>query len=107
MQDNTYRSTGTFSPAGVGLGLLLALVAMFPIAFVYSYAVRYIPFIYINFLISFGAVFAVAYVYTFGESLGRNRSRAASLLAMLLAGLLTLFVFWATFLYVLSNRNLE
>ncbi len=107
MQDNTYRSTGSFSPAGVGLGLGLALAAMFPIAFIYAYAVRYIPFIYINFLISFGAVFAVAYIYTFGEGLGRNRSRAASLLAMLLTGLLTLFVFWVTFLYVLSDRRLE
>ncbi|MBU1069178.1 hypothetical protein KJ975_06350 [Myxococcota bacterium] len=107
MQDNTYRSTGTFSPAGVGIGLALAVIAMFPIAFLYSYAVRYIPFIYINFLISFGAVFAVAYIYTFGESLGRNRSRVASLAAMLLAGVLTLFVFWVTFLYVLSERRLE
>jgi len=107
MQDNTYRSTGKFDPAGVGIGLALAVVAMFPISFIYAYAVRYIPFVYINFLISFGAVFAVAGVYVFGESLGRNRNRAASLLAMLLAGVLTLFVFWVTFLYVISERKLE
>lgn len=106
MQDNTYRSTGKFDPVGVGIGLALAIVAMFPISFIYAYAVRYIPFVYINFLISFGAVFAVAGVYVFGESLGRNRSRAASLVAMLLAGVLTLFVFWVTFLYVLSERKL-
>jgi hypothetical protein len=107
MQDTTYRSTGTFSPAGIGIGLALSLAAMFPIAFIYSYAVRYIPFIYLNFLVSFGAVFAVAWVYVLGEGLGRNRSRAASLVAMLLAAFLTLFVFWVTFLYVLSERKLE
>ncbi len=107
MQDNTYRSTGSFHPGGVALGLALAIVAMFPVSFIYAYAVRYIPFVYINFLISFGAVFAVAGAYTFGESLGRNRSRAASLIAMLLAGALTLFVFWVTFLYVLSEGKLE
>ena len=107
MQDNTYRPTGTFDPKGVGLGLALAIAAMFPISFVYAYAVRYIPFVYVNFLISFGAVFAVAYAYIFGESLGRNRSRAASLVAMLIAGVLTLFVFWVTFLFVISRHELE
>ncbi len=107
MQDHTYRPTGTFDPKGVGLGLALAVAAMFPISFVYAYAVRYIPFVYVNFLISFGAVFAVAGAYVFGESLGRNRSRAASLVAMLLAGVLTLFVFWVTFLFVISRHELE
>lgn len=107
MQDNIYKSTGSFDPKGVGLGLALAIAAMFPVSFIYAYAVRYIPFVYINFLVSFGAVFAVAGAYVFGESLGRNRSRAASLVAMLLAGVLTLFVFWVTFLYVLFERNLE
>jgi hypothetical protein len=107
MQDNTYRSTGSFHPGGVALGLALAIVAMFPVSFIYAYAVRYIPFVYINFLISLGAVFAVAGAYIFGESLGRNRSRAASLVAMLLAGVLTLFVFWVTFLFVLSEGKIE
>ncbi len=105
MTAQTYKSTGTFDPIGVVLGVVLAVVAMVPLSFLYAYATQYIPFIYLNFLVSFGAVFGVAGAYIFGESLGKNRNRAISLLAMLVVAALTLYVFWVTFLYVLTERE--
>ncbi len=104
---NTYRISGKMDPVGVLIGLGAAIVAMFPLAFAYSYATRYIPFIYLNFIISFGAVFLVAMAYTAGEGFGHNRSRAASLVGMLIAGVLTLYVFWVTFIFVLLRHEVN
>ena len=106
MNNRVYKTSGTFDPVGLGLGIAIAVAAMFPIAFLYAYAIRYIPFIYLNFLISFGAVFAVAYAYVWGEGLGKNRSRLASLAGMLFVGILTLYVFWVTFLFVLLRHDI-
>lgn len=45
-----YTPSGTFSPAGVLLTLLVGIVIVVPLAFVYCLATFHIPFVYVNFL---------------------------------------------------------
>lgn len=102
-----YQHKETFNVMGSVLGLAFGTAAAVPLAFVYSYLARYIPFIYLNWLISFGAVLGVAFAYVTGERMGKNRNRTASLVSALLMSVITLYIFWAAFLHVLTKGGLS
>ncbi|MBU1536407.1 hypothetical protein KKF84_13860 [Myxococcota bacterium] len=98
-----YKHNEKFNILGPLLGLAFGTAAAFPLAFGYAYIARYIPFIYLNWIVSFGAVFLVALAFVAGERMGKNRNRGASLISALIMSVITLYIFWAAFLHVLSK----
>jgi hypothetical protein len=97
MNDLYYKPSGKFSRISF-LYLLLGSVIAAPIlAFIYSYATRYIPFIYINFLILAGFVFGLGFAVNFAIALGKVRNKLVGMafgLVIGLAGLYTCWVIW-------------
>ena len=69
-QPQFYKHNDTFNILGTVLGLLFGVGAAIPLAFGYAYLTQLIPFIYINWIISFGAVFLVALAFVTGERIG-------------------------------------
>ena len=57
-----YRHSGSFSPALLVLGAIIALAGSLLVAWIYAYAIYYIPFIYINVFLTAGFGFAVALI---------------------------------------------
>lgn len=99
-----YRLSGKANFTGLSLGLVFATALAIPCSFVYAYAVRYIPLVFLNFLVSFGYVFVIALVYKLGERMGHNRNRALSFLGALLGCSICLYLAWAAFLTVLLGK---
>ncbi|MBU1221480.1 hypothetical protein KKF34_17235 [Myxococcota bacterium] len=104
MEPKFYKLSGTFSIKGPLFGAALGLVSLFPLSLAYAYLVRYIPFIYLNFMISLGFVALVAYIYFVGENYGKNRNKYTALVGALVMGLVTLYVSWVAFLFVLKHN---
>ncbi len=90
----TYRHSGKFNPPAVLLPLIAAVVLGFPLGFAYAYLIRWIPFVYINFIITLG------YGFTFGWGTGRllkaghvrNTTLAAS--CGIAVGIIALYAEW-------------
>ena len=57
-----YRHSGSFSPTLLVLGVLIALVGALLVAWIYAYAIYYIPFIYINVFLTAGFGFALGMI---------------------------------------------
>ena len=57
-----YKHSGMFSTIGLVLGALLAAVGSLLAAWLYAYAIYYIPFIYINVILTGGFGFALAII---------------------------------------------
>ena len=57
-----YQHSGNLSPVLLVLGALIALVGALLVAWIYAYAIYYIPFIYINAFLTAGFGFAVAMI---------------------------------------------
>ena len=102
-----YRLSGEIGISALFWGPLYGVIAAIPLSFVYAYAVRYIPFIYLNFIISFFYVFLICIAYKVGEDKGNNRNRGFSFLGATLMGLLCLYIAWATFLFVLLKHEIN
>lgn len=109
MQDDFkfYQLSGKVNPMGLLWGILFGTLTALPLSFVYAYAVRYIPFIYLNFIISFGYVFVVALAYQAGEKKGQNRSRVVSMLGATIMAIVCLYLAWTAFLFVLMNHKIN
>ncbi|NUM35633.1 MAG: hypothetical protein HUU50_13890 [Candidatus Brocadiae bacterium] len=109
MQDDLkfYQLSGKINVMGPALGILFGTLAALPLSFVYAYAVRYIPFIYLNFLISLGYAFATCVAYTIGEKMGHNRSRFFSFLGTLVMTTIALYLAWSAFFFVLFQHKIS
>ena len=109
MQDDLkfYQLSGKINIMGPALGILFGTLVALPLSFAYAYAVRYIPFIYLNFLISFGYAFAICFAYTTGEKLGHNRNRLFSFLGTLVITAIALYFAWVTLMFILYKHELS
>jgi hypothetical protein len=58
----TYRHSGKFNPPGLILPAIAAAVVGLPLGMAYAYVVRWIPFIYLNLLITLGYGFAFGWL---------------------------------------------
>lgn len=99
-----YRHSGKFNPAGPILVFLAALVAAFPLGLLYSYLINWIPFIYLNFLITLG------YGFVFGTltsllllKFGKVRNTAVAFLSGTAAGLIAWYFSWNGHIHALAG----
>jgi len=89
-----YRHSGKFGLTGIPLALVVAGAVGFPLGFIYAYAIKWIPFIYLNFFLTagYGFVLGVATAQVMKFSKARNVPIAA--LCGLLAGAIGLYFAW-------------
>src|SRR5262249_44091916 len=101
-----YQHSGLFSPVGVLKALVVGLLVSVPAAFVYSYAIVYIPIVgIISFVLTGG--FALAVGAAVGALLrsGKVRNQAVAVGTALPVGLFALWAAWVTWVYALLNRS--
>ena len=69
-----YVHSGRFSTSGLLLCLLLSSLIAAALAVPYGYAIRYIPLIYVKFLVTFGFGLAIGFGLNVGAKLGKVRN---------------------------------
>jgi hypothetical protein len=78
-------------------------VAACVLAFIYAYAVYFIPFIYLNFLLTLAFGFGIGWVASQMAVFGKIRTTALAAAVGLLAGLVGMYVYWSASLLALSG----
>jgi len=96
-----YRHSGKFNPLGPTLAILVAVIAGFPLGLLYAYLIKWIPFIYLNFLITFGygSVFGIMTMLLL--KIGKVRNGLVALLSGLMAGMLVWYFAWSGHVHAL------
>ena len=97
----TYRHSGRFNALGLVLAVAAAGLLCLPLGLAYAYLIRWIPFVYVNILVTFGYGFAFGWVTTRLLKAGHVRNPALAGLCGLAAGLLGLYGEWSGHLHVL------
>lgn len=94
MNDLYYKPSGKFSSISFLYLILVSIIAAPILALIYSYATRYIPFIYINFLILAGFVLGLGFAVNFAIALGKVRNKLLGMVFGLVVGLAGLYACW-------------
>ena len=94
-----YRHSGKFEIAGPLLALAAAGAVGFPAGYVYAYVVRWIPFIYVNFLATLG--YGLLFAYISGRILKHFKVRNYSVAAFtgVLSGIIALYFAWSAHIH--------
>lgn len=101
-----YKPSGKFSPLSFIFLVLMCLTAIPVLSLVYSYAIWYIPFIYLNFLIAAGFGFGIAMgVNRLVIGAGKVRNGALAALLALFCAAFALYVHWAIWLDLVINSG--
>ena len=88
------------------LYLLLAICIAVPIlALAYTYAILYIPIIYLNILCVVGIAFGLAFVASFVIGLGKVRNTMIAFLFGLIIGIASLYFSWVIWIYDHINAS--
>jgi hypothetical protein len=95
----TYQPSGKFAPAGLVVPLVAAAVVSFPLGILYSLALRWIPFVYINLLATCAYGFALGWLAR--VTLMRAHVRHAGLATLLgvAVGCIGIYFEWSGFIY--------
>src|ERR1043166_289137 len=98
-----YRHSGKFGLHGPLVALFAAVVIGFPLGFAYAYGMKWIPFIYINFVLT------TCYALAFGFSIGfimkwaKVRNTFVAFLCGLIGGLLAMYFNWNAHVHALFD----
>ncbi len=101
-----YQPSNKFSPLSF-IYFLIACIALIPIlALIYSYAIWYIPFPYINFFITLGFGFAIGLlVQKLAVGLGKVRNNTLAYAFGFLGALAGLYLSWAVWVDLVINAG--
>ncbi|HLK96390.1 MAG TPA: hypothetical protein VK364_01350, partial [Hymenobacter sp.] len=100
-----YQPSNRFSVGGVLLLLAVGVLAAGLLAFIYVYAVWYIPFIYINFLLTLAFGFLLGVVLAQLVRTGKLRNPALVTLLATGVALVACYIQWALYLTLVLNTT--
>lgn len=100
-----YQPSNKMPLGGVLLFLLGGVLAAAVLAFVYIYAIWYIPFVYINFFLCLGFGLVLGAVLMLLARAGKLRSPTGVGLLALLVGLAAVYLQWSVYLTLLFNSE--
>jgi hypothetical protein len=96
-----YKPSGKVTLWGVALGLVGGFVAGLLLAYAYSYLIAYIPFIYLNFLITIGYAVLLGTCTGFLLRFGKVRNNWVCAAVALVVAAASLYLAWAVWLSVM------
>lgn len=100
-----YEASGVTGPMGPVLMLLFGFIASITGGFIYGYAVRYIPLIYLNVFITIGFSLIVGFIGGYGAKLGKCRNETVVLALGLVVGLMAVFGGWVGWIHALTKGD--
>lgn len=101
-----YEESGKVPPIGPVLALAAGGIVAAILSFVYAYAINFIPFIYLNFMLTLGLGAAVGFSIANGAKFGKIRNQNAVIGLSVIGGLVTLYFAWAFTIYVWTESTL-
>jgi hypothetical protein len=100
-----YKPSGKISLPSIIICILAVLVATPVLALIYTYAVWYIPFVYINFFITLGAGFALFMLITILTNKFKSRSKIFDITISIIAAALLIYTNWAVWVDLVLNSG--
>lgn len=101
-----YKSSGKFSPLAFLYFTVIALILLPILGLLYAYAIWYIPFIYINFIIAgafgFGIAFLISHIVI---KYGKIRSVPLTIGLSVLASIIALYFHWTVWVDLVLNMG--
>jgi len=98
MNNLYYKPSGKFNPISFLYFLLAICIAAPILAFIYAYAILYIPIIYLNFLCLAGIALGLGFVASFVVDLGKVRNKMLALLFGILIGIVGYYFSWVVWI---------
>ncbi|MCL2808245.1 MAG: hypothetical protein FWD27_08885 [Coriobacteriia bacterium] len=98
MREVYYKPSGKVSPLFIVLFIASAAIAIPILSVAYIYAIYYIPFIYLNFLLTGLCGLGMGFVIMMCTRLGKARSRALVIVLTILAMLLLKYAQWCVYI---------
>ena len=89
-----YSHSGKFGVQGPLGAIVIGAIAALPLGIIYSYLIKWIPFIYLNFFITLGYGFAFGLLTRWLLKFGKVRNNLVALLASGVVGLLAWYGSW-------------
>lgn len=100
-----YKHSGHIGALGLAKLIATALVGTLVACVIYAYGTFYIPFVYLNFLFTFGYGLAVGFLVVIGAKLGKVRSPAVVACCGFGFGLFAEYANWVAWLFALSKQS--
>lgn len=100
-----YKPSGKYSMLSLFYFALASLTVLPLLGLIYAYCIWYIPFFYINFLITIGLGFGVGITMLYVVRLGKIRNRKIATAFGVLGGLITLYFHWAVWVDLVINAG--
>jgi len=105
---NYYQPSGRFSPLSFPILLVISLTVIPILSAIYAYLTFYIPFIYINFLITIGLGFGVSFCINFLViRFGKVRNVPLSFIIGLIGGFFALYWQWVFWVHIFIEGEIE
>ncbi|AUC75801.1 hypothetical protein [Olleya sp. Bg11-27] len=102
--DKYYSPSGKFDSKAILYFILISVIALPLLGLAYSYAIWYIPIIYLNFLIAGAVGFAIAWLISkFVITMGKVRNKTLAIIFALLASVITLYSSWVVWADLVIN----
>ncbi|WP_271782316.1 hypothetical protein [Aquimarina algiphila] len=104
--DNYYKPSGKFSATSLLYFIVLSCTAFPILGLIYAYCIWYIPFFYINFLITGAFGFAIGYlinVFVIGK--GKVRNTMLAVILGILGGLIAMYFHWSVWTDLVINSG--
>jgi hypothetical protein len=95
-----YEESGKVPPAGPIIALLVGILTAVVLSFVYAYGISYIPFIYLNFILTGSIGVAVGAVVALGAILGKVRNTKVVIGLAVIAALVACYMSWVVTVYL-------
>ncbi|WP_397362205.1 hypothetical protein [Olleya sp. R77988] len=101
-----YTPSGKFEPIAILYFILITLIAAPILGFIYSYAIWYIPFIYVNFIIAGAVGFALAWLMSYVViKIGKVRNKWLAIGFSFIASLVALYAAWVVWVDLAINMG--
>lgn len=98
---SAYKHSGKFGMHAPALMAIITAAASFALGLAYAYLVKWIPFIYLNFLLTAGYGFVIGFVAGFMLKVGKVRNTPVLFMCGLLGGAMALYGSWSGHLHAL------
>ena len=106
MTHDYYKHSGAFSAMGPVTIIAFGTIGTVILGLIYSYATSYIPFIYLNILLTLGLGFGVGIVVGIGGKIGKVRNTSIMVLFGVIFGLFAEYVQWVFWILAESKQQI-
>ena len=103
----TYRHSGKFGIHGPVLAILAAIVLGWPLGIAYAYLIKWIPIVYVNFLVTcgYGAVFGGLTAWLL--KVAKVRNNPVAFLTSVAVGIIVFYFAWSGYIFMLTDAEMK